>query len=238
MITSLKLVLISALIGSVSFAQTTQEQKTQDEKVWVEFGVPIAKNGPFKNVRDEQILKSSGLAVSGGWQPLRHFAVTFGGSTNFTTPFNDYRYTSERHVTDVNTACYSYDSYSDRQYWDDTCYRCSHGSGYCQDDDVFGRDRYVKYETGTMFIGGLVPVQVAERLRLEGGGVLRAHFISEGIIDNDLRNSTEGSLAVVVGAALQVNRNVALTGNYEYSVKGRKYKAYQFGVRWNLGRFF
>jgi opacity protein-like surface antigen len=251
MINLIKSVLISALIGSVSFAQTstTPAQKAQDEKVWIEFGVPIAKNGPFKTAIDEQILKTGGISLSGGWQPmvntdggimgsLKNFGIVFGGSSNLTNPFNDYKYTSEKHVTDVDTACYSHDSYSDRDYWDDSCYRCTYGHGYCQDDAVYGRNRYVKYETGTLFLGAFVPVQVADRLRLEGGANFRAHFISEGIIDNDLRSTTEGSLGLIAGAAFQVNRNVALTGSYEYSVKGRKYKAYQFGVRWNLGRYF
>jgi hypothetical protein len=237
--------LLSIFIANVAAVAQSADPNT----VFVEFTLPSTKNGPFKNTIDQQILKSWAVGLKAGWQPLADtntdsgikgalakFGITFDGTIPLLRPFKRYLYTQESSVpyNQMHTSCYSYDGYYDQYYWDGTCYPCSTGGGYCEDDSVYGRNRFVKYEEGSIAVGMFLPVQVAEKLRLEGGANYREHFISEGIQDNALTRTYEGSVDVVAGFSLQVKNRVAFTGSYEYSVQGRKYHAYQFGVRIGL----
>jgi hypothetical protein len=218
--------------------------QTSDGLSWVEVSIPVAKNGGFPNRIDDQKTEAIGwLGLGAGFSPfskklqdddqfLEKLAKSVGFDVNATflnsnPGFDDYLYTLvyPAEVTDSN----SYQCYNVGGQWNNACYPCYMSmSGYCYDaeENVYGRDTYVKYSDGSVAFGAYIPLSIASKISIQGGANVRFHFVKEGIQTDGLRNTVQTSVGAVLKVGYNVSKKWTVGVAAERSFFGFKYRSY------------
>jgi len=243
--------ILTLLAATSVFAQNSSSSPAPvQEKHWVEFSIPIDNTGPFKDKIDEELRRDAGLAGTYGWRPwvqeaanensvlmrvLKQAGFSVSGTSLQGPSFDQYLYTSYKPID--YSQCYDTRWQDGRSYYHDNgiCVPCPAdvNANACTKHDVYGRDAYIKYSSGSIAIGTYLPVEFG-KFTLLGGANIRMHFIRQGKQTDQIRDSYQLSTDLVVSARYKLSPHWSAAVSAEHSVVGLKFGQYSTGlvVRW------